>query len=149
MKALAIGTLLATLFGSFVEPVTSWEVSVDTEEDIEEEMFYDSLEMVAACVEAEAGNQDMYGKRLVVDVIFNRVDDPRFPNTIEGVISQKGQFSVYPYAMYAVEPSEETYEAVRMELDERSDDEILFFSAGGYLSCCTPAYKYGDHYFGR
>ena len=44
---------------------------VDTPAEIEEEMYYDSLEMLAICVEAEAGNQSMEGKRLVAAVILN------------------------------------------------------------------------------
>ena len=50
--------------------------------------------MLAQLVQAEAGNQPLTGMRFVVDVVLNRVDDERFPNTIEGVIYQKGQFSV-------------------------------------------------------
>ena len=48
------------------------------------------------------------------------------------------------------EPSEETFQAVNMELcGERLDDEILFFTAGDYNTYCIPAYKYQDHYFGK
>lgn len=116
----------------------------------EDEIFCDSLETLAICVEAEAGNQDLYGKRLVVDVILNRVDSDRFPDTIEGVISQKYQFTTYwDGSMGRVdEPSPETYEAVRLELESRTDDSILFFTAGNYNTYSTPAYRYGDHYFG-
>ena len=116
----------------------------------DDEIFCDSLEILAICVEAEAGNQDLYGKRLVVDVILNRVDSDRFPDTIEGVISQKYQFTTYwDGSMGRVdEPSPETYEAVKMELESRTDDSILFFTAGNYNTYCTPAYRYGDHYFG-
>lgn len=42
--------------------------------EISEEIYYDSLEYLACLVEAEAGNQDELGKRLVVDVVLNRVD---------------------------------------------------------------------------
>lgn len=116
----------------------------------EDEIFCDSLETLAICVEAEAGNQDLYGKRLVVDVILNRVDSERFPDNIEDVISQKYQFTTYwDGSMGRVdEPSPETYEAVRLELESRTDDSILFFTAGNYNTYCTPAYRYGDHYFG-
>lgn len=96
----------------------------------DDEIFCDSLETLAICVEAEAGNQDLYGKRLVVDVILNRVDSERFPDNIEDVISQKYQFTTYwDGSMGRVdEPSPETYEAVRLELESRTDDSILFFT---------------------
>lgn len=63
-----------------------------TPDDIEEEMKMDELELMAICVEAEAGNQDLIGKRMVADVILNRVDDPDFPDSITEVISQKYAF---------------------------------------------------------
>lgn len=122
-----------------------------SENDLNDEKFCDSLEILALCVEAEAGNQDLKGKRLVADVILNRVESPRFPDDIEGVISQKYQFTTYwDGSMSAItEPSEETFEAVRMELyGERLDKSILFFTANEYNTYCTPAYMYGDHYFG-
>ena len=122
-----------------------------TEEDMECELYDDSLELLAICVEAEAGNQDLKGKRLVVDVILNRVDSDRFPNDIESVITQVGQFSSYwDGHMDAVyEPSEETFEAVKMELEDRLDSEVLFFTEGRYNPYCEPMFKYGAHYFGR
>lgn len=122
-----------------------------SENDLESEEFCDSLEILATCVEAEAGNQDLKGKRLVADVVLNRVESPRFPDTIEGVISQKYQFTTFwDGSMDAVtEPSEETFMAVNMELSgERLDSEILFFTAGDYNRYCDPAYIVGDHYFG-
>lgn len=122
-----------------------------TKADIESIEYFDSLELMAICVEAEAGNQDLKGKRLVVDVILNRVDSDRFPNDIESVITQVGQFSSYwDGHMDAVyEPSEETFEAVKMELEDRLDSEVLFFTEGRYNPYCEPMFKYGAHYFGR
>ena len=54
------------------------------------------MALIAQLVQAEAGNQDLKGKRLVADVVLNRVDSEKFPNTIEEVIFQKEpvQFSV-------------------------------------------------------
>lgn len=107
------------------------------------------LEILAKCVEAEAGNQGLMGKRFVVDVILNRVDSDRFPDDIKAVISQNGQFSVYSNgSMSKATPTEETLEAIQMELEHRTDPEILFFANGNYNKCCTPAYKHEDHYFG-
>ena len=49
-----------------------------TTEDLAEEEYFDSLELLALCVEAEAGNQGLIGKKYVCDVILNRVDDEDF-----------------------------------------------------------------------
>lgn len=129
------------------EPII--EVMEETQVDLADEAYFDSLEMLACCVEAEAGTQDKFGKRLVVDVILNRVRSDKFPNDIPSVITQKGQFAVHANgAMYRIVPTEETYEAVREELEQETDTQILFFSAHNYNKCCTPAYKHQDHYFG-
>ena len=122
----------------------------ETQEEIIEEpaVLYDSIDMLARCVEAEAGNQGLLGKRLVVDVILNRVDSDRFPNDVASVISQRGQFAVYPNAMSRVTVSQETLDAIVLELSQRTDDRILFFTARHYNQYCIPAYQHGDHFFG-
>lgn len=110
------------------------------------------MAMIAQLVQAEAGNQDLHGKRLVADVVLNRVDSERFPNTIEEVIFQKNpvQFSVTASNAFdkaKSEISEECFEAVRMEWDRESriDKEILYFGRG-YGNRKNP-FKYGDHWF--
>lgn len=116
------------------------------EEEVKGIIDGESLEWLAKCVEAEAGNQDIVGKRLVVDVILNRVDSDLYPDDIKAVISQDGQFAVYKYGtMMKATPSEETCRAVEMELEHRIDTEIMYFASSGYIS--KPAYKHGGHYF--
>lgn len=124
-------------------------IQAETPEDIEEEMQYDSLELLAICVEAEAGNQPLEGRRMVVDVILNRVDDPDFPDTIEGVITQPYHFSSYwDGGMDKVsEPSETTYTAIEMELEKRGWPGLFYFTAGNYSEYGTPWKQVGDHYF--
>ncbi len=120
-----------------------------TDEELAEEAYYDSLELLALCVEAEAGNQSLEGKRLVVDVILNRVDDPDWPDNIVDVISDPYEFSTFwDGAIDRVwEPSGETFQAERMELEERSWPEVYYFTAGGYSKYGTPWKQVGDHYF--
>ena len=130
------------------------EVYTPTEEDIAEEEYYDSLSLLAELVHAEAGNQDLKGKRLVADVVLNRVDSDRFPNTIEDVIYQDHQFTtVLKGTIYDAgwDMTDEDYQAVMLEVNsgKRLDSEILFFTAGRYNKYCIPMYKYGDHYFGK
>lgn len=131
-------------------PCIRTKVLEEVTPDIEEEAYYDSLDYLACCVEAEAGNQGLKGKRLVCAVILNRVDSEDFPNTIEEVINQPRQFSVVSDGrINKVNVTEETYTACRMELAERTDTEIIFFTAGRYNSCGTPAYRHNDHYFSK
>ncbi len=119
-----------------------------TPDDIEEEMYYDSLELLALCIEAEAGNQGLIGKKYVCDVILNRVDDEDFPDSITDVILQKNQFSVVlDGRIWEVEPTEETFQAVREELENRTNYEVLYFTSEGFHPCGEAWEKIGDHYF--
>ena len=121
-----------------------------TEEEIEEEIRFDEMEMIAQLVMAEAGNQDLMGKRYVVDVVLNRVDSDDFPDTVEEVIFQKNQFSViengdFDDAGWTI--TEECYEAVKMEYEERLNYDILYFSRGP-SKYASNHFKHQDHWFG-
>lgn len=104
----------------------------------------DEMELIAKIVHAEAGNQDQIGKRLVVDVILNRMVDEKFPSTVGGVIYQSGQFTK-PAGYY----TEDDMEAVVLECERRIDTEILWFRAGSFHKFGTPAYQHADHYFSK
>lgn len=113
-----------------------------------EEDYYKMAELIAKVVEAEAGNQGIDGKRMVADVILNRVKDEDFPDTVTDVIYQKNAFAVIANGMYEkVEVSEETWDAVYMELEEVGYPGLLYFCDSGFLEYGTPWRKIGDHYF--
>lgn len=103
-------------------------------------------ELLAAIVYAEANTEDLIGKRLVIDTIMNRVNDPRFPDTIWGVIYQPYQYwtAGMPYDTSII-PAE-CYEAVDAD---PIDNEILYFRTGYYHSFGTPVVRYGAHYFSK
>lgn len=103
--------------------------------------------LIARTVHAEAGNQDFEGRRLVASVILNRVESESFPNTVEGVLSQSGQFATYKL-LAKTEPNIHDIMAVQMELGERTDNEVLYFRTQHY-GTGTPCYQHGDHYFSK
>lgn len=126
------------------EPEITLEVETMTEG------FDKQIDLLCRCVEAEAGNQSILGKRLVCDVILNRVTSESFPDGIEAVINQEGQFGVVSNgAIDKAVPSEETITAVLTELNERIDTEVLYFQTGGYSKFGTPFDKVGDHFFSK
>lgn len=133
------------------QPVVTERYVVEGPEIVEEidEGLLPDVELLARAVEAEAENQNLMGKRLVAAVILNRVGSDKFPDDVESVIYQKNQFSVVSSGRIdRVTPSEDSIRAAKLEIENRSDSNILFFSAGGYNKYCKPGYKYGDHYFG-
>ena len=50
-------------------------------------------ELLAAIIYCEAGNQSHTGKVAVGNVVMNRVNSSKFPNSISSVVYQRGQFS--------------------------------------------------------
>lgn len=53
----------------------------------------DEVTLLAAIIEKEAGGSGYQGMLAVGSVVMNRVRSSSYPNTIEGVIDQKGQFT--------------------------------------------------------
>jgi len=61
------------------------------------EDFYDknTLFWLSRIIYAESGNQPLEGRMAVGNVVMNRVKNPKYPNTVEGVLAQKNQFTTY------------------------------------------------------
>ena len=78
----------------------------------------DDAYMLAKIAMAEAESEDTKGKALVMLVVMNRVWDDEFPDSIEEVIFQKGQFSPISNGRYdKVEPDEDCYRALQLITD--------------------------------
>ena len=54
---------------------------------------YTDLDLLAAIIWCEAGNQPYEGMVAVGQVVMNRVASPNFPNTVSEVLNQPGQFT--------------------------------------------------------
>ena len=89
-------------------------------------------------VEAEAGGEDLKGKILVANVIFNRIKSPDFPSNVTDVVWERSggstQFSpVADGRIYTVTVSEETKEAVNRAIDgEDYSHGALYFMEERY-----------------
>ncbi len=59
----------------------------------EKEYTNRDVKVLSSIIFCEAGNQSYTGKLAVGIVVMNRVKSKKFPNTVEKVIRQKGQFS--------------------------------------------------------
>ena len=109
-------------------------------------------------VEAEAGSEDLTGKMLVANVIMNRVNSDRFPDTVTEVVYQRhnGRAQFSPTAdgrIDSVTVSSETEEAVKRVMNgEDSSNGALFFrsvhsSSGWFDSALTRVIEHGNHIF--
>lgn len=125
-------------------------LTLDTEEQINEEVLLGEMELLAQLVEAEAGNQEFEGKCLVVDVVLNRVESPDFPNTISEVIFQEGQFSVITNGAFdkaAWNMKEDDFAAVSVEMALHSNKDVLYFNNCSTVSGTGKPFKVGGHWF--
>lgn len=139
-----------------IEPMTTHmlkqqkETETTTSIESQNDLNVLTLDYFAKCVMAEAGNQDETGKRLVADVILNRLDDNRFPDTIEEIINQEGQFEVVESGrINSVIPTEDIYDIISQELESRFNSEVLYFRTEHYHKFATPLFQHRDHYFSK
>ena len=69
--------------------------------------------LLARCIHGEARGEPYKGQVAVGAVILNRVRSSAFPNTISGVIYQKGAFSIVADGQINMEPGESALKAAR------------------------------------
>lgn len=149
MKKSAILALIClTIFRSENVQASSLTKYVETEVDIEEEVYADSVEYLAMCVEAEAGNQGYLGKVFVADCIINRYKLGDYDNFYD-VINESGQFSCVTDGHIRCVPTEETYQIIEKELEKPTNSEIKYFKTEDYHKFGTKCFSYKEHYFSK
>ena len=115
------------------------------------ELPIEDAQLLMQVAEAESGNQGEDGMWLVMSVVINRMEGDDFPETIEGVVYQEGQFAtVKNGAIDRVEISNECHMALaRIEKGEVAKNIVAFENKGSsYLDkYFSSAFEYKDHRF--
>ena len=105
--------------------------------------IYFDEEDVIACARmlwGEARGCDLENQMGCVWIVCNRVDDPRFPDTIKAVIQQPGQFHGYSTSFPATDELKEvardvltrwSLEKQGVEIDRELHSDYLFFHGDG------------------
>ena len=134
------------------------ELQRDSKYRLEQE----ELEALLRIVEAEAGCEDEEGKLLVANVVLNRLNSDKFPDSITEIVFQREngvtQFSpVADGSYYKVTISEETVDAVGRALaGEDISRGALYFAARKYADSdsmrwfdekTTLLFRHGGHEF--
>ena len=110
----------------------------------------EEINLLALVTMAEAEGECVEGKRLVIDTILNRVDHPRFPDSIYKVVYQKNQFtSMWNGRVKRCYVREDLRKLVIEELLNRTNSEVVFFRTGRYSSYGKPVCRVGSHYFSK
>ena len=75
------------------------------------------LNLLARCVYSEARGEPYAGQVAVAAVVLNRVRSSSFPNTVSGVIYQKGAFTAVDDGQINLTPNQTAYNAARDALN--------------------------------
>ena len=104
-------------------------------------------ELLASIIFCEAGNQSFTGQVAVGAVVLNRMANEAYPDTMEEVIYQPGQFSPAGSGWLDRVRSTDGYTESAMQAAEAAlagenpIGDCLYFDQGGY------GYQIGAHYF--
>lgn len=86
------------------------------------------IHLMAKVVHAESAGEPYEGKVAVASVILNRLKDPSFPKSVEGVIKQPRAFSCVINGDVKATPDEHSYKAVIDALNGKDPtNKALFF----------------------
>lgn len=122
----------------------------------------EDYDVLLRIVEAEAGGEDEDGKMLVANVILNRVNNEKFPDTVKDVVFQRengtAQFSPITDGRYEnVTISKETVDAVNrvLEGEDNSQGALYFVSRKAadpekmkwFDTCLEFLFEHGGHEF--
>ena len=110
--ALLLVTFTTTTVRAEETPINRWNIQLTADE----------IELVSRIVQLECGHDVREGKFATIETIFNRIFDPRYPNTVEEVLSQKGQFSTWRNRNIAkATPTDDTYMCINMVLNGQTN----------------------------
>lgn len=130
------------------QTVTGCTTNAPTEAAVMFPISDSDIELIALITMGEAEGETELGKRLVIDTILNRMDNPAFPDTVYDVIYYPSAFScVWDGRIERCSVTPEMIELVKEELLERTNNDCVFFMAGDYSEYGIPMFQECNHYF--
>ena len=103
--------------------------------------------LLAHLIAGEAQNCDDTEQRYVASVALNRVADSRFPDTLEEVIYQPGQYACVPDLNFNREPTESNWKNAQYVLDNGSQLPSSVVWQAGFLQGNGIYIKTAWHYY--
>lgn len=141
---------LPVIVEEVVVPINDIAEAEEITEEFISDVSKEDIELLALVTMAEAEAECEEGKRLVIDTILNRVDSERFDNTISEVIYAPHQFtSMHNGRIEKCYVSDDIYQLVIEELQNRTNYEVLYFTADHYGAYGTPMFSIENHYFSK
>lgn len=89
-----------------------------------------NVELLAKVIYAEARGESFEGQVAVGAVIVNRMESPKFPNTIEEVLYQSNQFKSVSNGQINLSPNQSAYRAAQRAIngEDPSQGALFFFN---------------------
>lgn len=113
------------------------------------------LNLLARCVYSEARGEPYAGQVAVAAVVLNRVRSSKFPNTVAGVIYQKGAFTAVSDGQINLTPNQTAYNAARDALNgwDPTNGCLYYYNpataTSKWIWSLTVEIKIGRHAFAR
>lgn len=109
-----------TIKKEVIQPLQKEEIKT-TKELLLEKMSKKELFYISHCVEVEAEGEGLKGKIAVANVLINRKNSNKFPNSFEGIVKQRNQFSSYSSPKFkGKKVTSETFEAINLALNGKN-----------------------------
>jgi tetratricopeptide (TPR) repeat protein len=84
------------------------------------------VELLTRVIHGEARGEKFEGQVAVGAVVLTRVKDPRFPNTIRGVIYQSGAFTAVDDKQIHLDPNDQSYKAAKAAFDKAIEIDVNY-----------------------
>ena len=113
----------------------------------------EELELLSRVIYAEARGEDFLGQVAVGAVVLNRLEDPRFPKTIRGIIYQNGAFTAVDDRQIHLEPNDQAYKAAEAALSglDPTKGAIFYYNpriaTDQWIKSRTVVERIGNHTF--
>lgn len=132
--------------------------SFNVEAGIKHKSTSSEVKALATAIHNEARGESVAGKKAIAHVIMNRVKHKEFPNTVNDVIAQRGQFQWYHnkklrsktgYDKETEKIAQEVYSAHKAKRHADSTGGAIFFSSNGKRPAprAVKPHRIGKHMF--
>ena len=104
--------IIATIIMFVLNPFKVYATEVEIPQNTFLQMTNEEVIMLQKIAVAEAHGKDEETMAQIMLTVLNRRQSDEFPNSIEGVITEKNQFSTYPKLYNKYEPNETSIRAL-------------------------------------
>lgn len=113
----------------------------------------EEIELLSRVIYGEARGEDFLGQVAVGAVVLNRLEDPRFPKTIQGIVYQSGAFTAVKDRQIHLDPDDQAYKAAEAALSglDPTNGAIFYYNprtaTDDWIKSRTVIKRIGNHTF--